>query len=151
MWKIVVPAEFNSLRRDIAARGRLKEVTPEYFAKLVYRAADYGQSLGFPPHRDFRHAERLLAGIAPSRCSDEFEFGQEGRPLYVRGPSESVGDAQIIAARVHAHGGKYTVPLKPSEMPPEIVAMAEADDEYEDDSEEDEDEKASWSRWLPWR
>jgi hypothetical protein len=128
VWKIVGSTQFNSLRRELEAHGRLENVTPEHFAKLVYRAADYGQSLGFPPHRDFRHAQQLLAGIDPSQCPDEFEFGREGRPLYIRGPSESMDEARIIAARVQGHGGDYALPLQSSEAPPAPACLEEVDD-----------------------
>lgn len=159
MWKIVTPAEFNSMRREFDAHGRLEEVAPEYFAKLVYRAADYGQSLGSPPHRDFRHAQRLLSGIDPSECPIEFEFGQDGRPMYIRGPSESITEAQIIAARVHAQGGDYLVPLKGSEAPLETIARIETDDECQDEdtpSDHEDEPTSEESRprrrsWLPWR
>lgn len=134
LWKILGQSQFHALCRDLDANGRLVEVTPEHFAKLVYCAADFGQSLGFPPHRDFRHAQRLLAGIDPSQCPVVFEFGREGHPLYIRGPAESIDEAHIIAARVQALGGDYVVPLKPSEAPPELanharIAEVEADDE----------------------
>jgi hypothetical protein len=124
-WLIVGPGQFNEIRGRLNERGRFKEVTPEHFAKLVYCAADFGQSLGFPPHRDFRHAQKLLAGIDPSQCPDDFEFGQEGRPVYIRGPFESMDDARIIAARVRAIGGDYVVPLRPSEAGFELMAGVE--------------------------
>ena len=170
LWKIVTPGEFKTLCKKFGAHGRLQEVTPEHFAKLVYRAADYGQSLGFPPHRDFRHAQRLLAGIDPSQCPDEFQFGQDGRPMYFRGPSESLEDARIIAARVESLGGHYTVMLDPTEVPPEFEAFAEAmdeEDEFEafaevtdeeddphygaDVEAKDERRRISWLPRLPWR
>lgn len=152
VWKVVGPGQFNAMRREFEAHGRFEEVAPERFAKLIYRAADYGQSLGFSPHRDFRHAQRLLAGIDPSLCPDEFEFGKEGRPLYIRGPSESMDEARIIAARVHAQGGDFTLPLQRSETPPELISMAEANDESQDDHEQDAEEVKSrrWP-WLAWR
>jgi hypothetical protein len=119
LWKIVPPGEFNSLRERVNRVGRLHDVQPEYLAKLVYQSADYGQSLGFPPHPDFRHAQRLLTGIDPSQCPDEFQFGSEGRPMYIRGPNESLEEAQLIANRVSQHGGDFAVPLKPEEAPPD--------------------------------
>lgn len=133
LWKILGQSEFHALCRKLDANGRLVEVTPEYFAKLVYRAADFGQSLGFPPHPDFRHAQRLLAGIDPSQCPDEFEFGQEGRPLYIRGPAETIDEARIIAARVQALGGDYAVSPRPSEAPPELANHASIVDVEADD------------------
>lgn len=118
-WRILAPAEFNDLLERIEETGTLNTVTPEYLVKLVYQTADSGQSLGFPPHSDFRHAQRLLAGIDPSQCPDEFQFGHDGRPLYVRGPNESLEEAQLIANRVAEHGGHYTLQLKPAELLPE--------------------------------
>jgi hypothetical protein len=148
LWKIVTPGEFRTLCQKFGRHGRLQEVTPEQFAKLVYRAADFGQSLGFPPHRDFRHAQRLLAGIDPSQCPDEFQFGQNGRPMYFRGPNESLEEAQRIAARVESLGGHYTVMLQPSEVPPEFEAFTDTIDEDDAfdvfDGPPDEDEEAEY-------
>jgi hypothetical protein len=159
-WKIVTAGELNEIRKHVEEHGRLQDVPPEYFAKLVYRAADYGQALGFPPHRDFRHAQRLLAGIDPSQCPDEFEFGQDGRPHYIRGPSESMERARAIAERVDALGGHYTLPLGPSELSDFDDIDDDFDvDEFEDDEFADDpsdaDDRADetprpWS-WLPWR
>ena len=131
-WKILAPDEFKSLCEDCDAHGRLQKVTPQHFAKLVYRAADYAQSLGFPAHRDFRHVQRLLAGIDPSQCPDEFQFGQDGRPMYFRGLGESLEEARRIAARVESLGGNYTVMLNPAEVPPEFQTFAESADEDEE-------------------
>ena len=162
-WKIVTAGEFNDIRKHVEEHGRLQDVPPEYFAKLVYRAVDYGQSLGFPPHRDFRHAQRLLAGIDPSLCPDEFQFGQDGRPHYIRGPSESMERARTIATRVHALGGYYTLPLGPSELP-DFEIVDDSDDEFEvDEFEDDEFADDPWDAddqgdeaprpwsWLSWR
>lgn len=151
MWKIVAPAEFNSLRKELDAHGRMEEVTPEHFAKLIHRAADYGQSLGFPPHPDFRHAVRLLAGIDPSQCPTEFEFGQDGRPLYIRGPSGSIDDARFIAARIGQCGGDYTVPSNLSEVPSEAISTLQGDDYRDEDDGHDDEDKPRRRSWLPWR
>ena len=116
-WKILAPREFDSLRHDIERMGKLRSVAPNYFAKLVYQAVDYAQSLGFRPHRDFQDAQLILAGIDPSQCGEEFQFGQNGRPLYIRGPSESPERARLIAHRVDELGGKYVVRIDPAELP----------------------------------
>lgn len=125
MWTILGQSEFRDLCRKLEGEARLAPVTPEHLAKLIYCAADYGQSLGFPPHRDFRHAQRLLAGIDPSQCPDEFEFGKEGRPLYIRGPGETLNEARMIVARVQAQSGDYVLPLRDSEVPPESIDRAD--------------------------
>jgi hypothetical protein len=142
-WKILSPAEFKDLRKHVGEHGRLEDVPPEYFAKLIYRAVDYSQSLGFPPHRDFRHASRLLAGIDPSLCFDDFEFGQNGRPHYIRGPSESLEKSHAIAKRIAALGGDYTIPLGSADLSDfELIDEFDDgfdDDEFEDDEFEDDD------------
>jgi hypothetical protein len=114
LWKIMTQGEFDFACQKLQTE-RLAPVAPGYFAKLIYRAADFGQSCGFPPHRDFRHAQKLLAGIDPSQCLDEFEFGRDGRPLYIRGPSETIDEARVIAARVQSQGGDFM--LKASDAP----------------------------------
>jgi hypothetical protein len=174
-WKIISEGEFKELRRKIGEHGRLQDVPPEYFAKLVYRAVDYAQSLGFPPHRDFRHAQRLLGGIDPSLCPDEFEFGQDGRPHYFAGPLESNEKARSLAERVAAQGGHFTLPLSPSDLgdlgildddydgDDEFDSAEYEDDEFEDEDFEDgdvetenpimiEDAKETPPRrwWMPW-
>lgn len=170
LWSIVHPAQFAALRKDIESHGRLMPVTPEHFAKLVYQAADYGQSLGFPPHRDFRHAQLLLAGIDPSQCDEQFEFGFDGQPLYIQGPSESIGEVRSIINRLQALGGEFLVQLDPSEVPEELATFDDEEDEFEEDEHDDEidveidveedieedieeDDQVQPSRWLrlPWR
>jgi hypothetical protein len=153
-WRITSPSEFQSMRKKIDQKSRLREVSPEYFAKLVYRTAEYGQSLGFPPHPDFRHAQLLLAGIDLSLCSEEFEFGQDGRPLYIRGPSESLEKARIIADRVNALGGHYTVGLKPTEIADlefDADSFDEEDEDCVDSSDAEKADAAPRFSWLPWR
>lgn len=111
-WRIISSGEFEDLKQKITeGGGPLKTVSPEYFSKLVHQAADYGQSLGFPPHADFRHAGLLLAGVDPSQCHEEFHFGKDGKPFYVRGPYESDARAYWIAERVRALGGHYLLPI----------------------------------------
>jgi hypothetical protein len=170
MWNTLSRREFDSLRENFEEHGRLKAVSPEHFTKLIHRAVEYAQSLGFPPHRDFRHASRLLAGIDWSQCGDEFQFGQDGRPHYIRGPSESMDKARAIAARIDEIGGQTTLVLDADELfEPDFELLDEGDDDFEwdefeddefeddefeddaSDSDEKPDEKPRRWSWLPWR
>ncbi len=122
MWRILSPGEFKTLRERIEeSGGRLELVKPEYFSKLVHLAVDYGQSLGFAPHPDFRAARLLLEGIDPSLSLAEFQFGKDGKPFYIRGPHESISEARSITKRVDALGGHYFIPMS------ELEASAELD------------------------
>jgi hypothetical protein len=136
-WQIVTGAQYDELVERVEQSGRLIKESPEYFSKLVHCAADYAQALGFPPHRDFRHARLLLAGIDPSQCHDEFEFGKDGVPLYVRGPNESMTKAESIAARVRAAGGHFVFMMSDESDFPESDLVDSDDDDYEDDYDDE--------------
>jgi hypothetical protein len=88
-WRIESPVEYHELTADVHERTPIRKASAECVAKLVNGAVEYARSLGLPPHRDFRHAERLLAGINPSACTEEFTFGRNGKPLYIQGPHDS--------------------------------------------------------------
>ena len=64
--------------------------------KLVEQAVQYAQDLGFVPHPDYKKAARVFGGVRAEQCSQRFTFGHEGKPLYVRGPRETEGQAQRI-------------------------------------------------------
>jgi hypothetical protein len=132
-WKILPDAEYRDLVERIGQFGELKDVLPEHFAKIVYGAADYAASLGFAPHVDFRHARRLLDGVDPSQCPDPLEFGRDGKPLYIRGPHETLEKARWIAHRLTAVDGHYIVHLEPAAAESLLLEEAEILDEFEDD------------------
>jgi hypothetical protein len=110
-WIVNTPSEYRALVEKLEECSPMTKVAPEYFSKLVHCGADYGQSLGFPPHRDFRHARLLLEGIDPAHCSEEFDFGKNGKPFYFRGPNESLEQARAIGQRVQAAGGHYMIAI----------------------------------------
>lgn len=111
-WREVSEREYETLLSKLTATGGPRRaITPERFAKLVYCAVDYAQSLGISPHADFHTARCLMDGIDPSLCPDEFEFGQDGKPLYIAGPHDSPSVARMLAERVNASGGHFVIPL----------------------------------------
>ncbi len=119
-WKVLNGSDYNKLLKQTAQHGELREVAPEYLAKLVLSSVDYAQALGCPPHPDYRAAKMLLAGIDPSLCPDTFEFGKDGKPYYYRGPHESLTKAKAIAERINAAGGEVVILMK---SPREELAM----------------------------
>jgi hypothetical protein len=108
LWKDLSEAEYRTLLGKLTVNGGpQRPIAPERFAKLVYCAADYAQSLGIAPHPDFHTTRHLMDGIDPSLCADEFEFGQNGRPLYIEGPNDSPAIARMLAGRVNPGGGDF--------------------------------------------
>jgi hypothetical protein len=131
-WNIVAESEYYATRNEMERKlGRLNNVAPEYFAKLVFAAVDYAQSYGFPPHADYRHTRMLLQGIDPSLCPDTFEFGQDGRPFYYNGPNDSPERINTVLHRLEQVGGHY--------------ALISHDKDFEDD-DEIESSKSAWLR-----
>jgi len=64
-------------------------VEPAYARKLLRDAVAYGRSIGFEPPPDYKTAELLFGEVSADACDSRFEFGRDGRPFYVPGPSET--------------------------------------------------------------
>lgn len=131
---VMTPIRYQAMLAEINRSDRLAPVPPERFAKLVLEAVEYARRIGFYPHPDFNAARLLLAGIDPTACTEVFEFGRDGKPLYIQGPNDSHVRAAAIAARVRAAGGHFVVVAGN----PSAFRSAGAD-EFEPESDEDED------------
>ena len=64
-------------------------VDPSYARKLLRDLAAWSQSIGFTPHPDFAAVEPLFGNVDPNASNAVFQFGRDGKPLYIPGPSES--------------------------------------------------------------
>jgi hypothetical protein len=79
---------------------RMAAVEPSLARKLLHDLAAWSRSIGFAPHRDFAVVERLFGGVDPNASDAVFQFGRDGKPLYIQGPSESPQLAQRRLAQV---------------------------------------------------
>jgi hypothetical protein len=89
MFRELNVGEMEELLDGAGATAPLTPVDPPYARKLLRDAAAYARSLGLSPHPDFETVELLFGDVAADACDVEFQFGHEGRPLYVPGPTES--------------------------------------------------------------
>ena len=64
--------------------------------KIIEGAVDYADELGFSPHPDCRSAKVIFGDIDAGACPVKYDFGQEGMPMYIRGPNESINQAKKI-------------------------------------------------------
>lgn len=62
---------------------------PACIVKLVKESVEYAKDLGLAPHKDYRKAQKLLGDVDPTECTMKFEFGRDGKPVYVAGPYDS--------------------------------------------------------------
>jgi hypothetical protein len=96
--------EGGFLDRVFADTGR-EPLEPGCARKLLEDAVEYARRLGFAPHEDYKQACRVLGGIDPRTCTRTFEFGHDGKPLYIQGPHESEARARRILNLLQAHCG----------------------------------------------
>lgn len=125
---IVVSSEAEWKERLSHLRGngqRFQSVTPEAFRKLVDGAAAYAKSFGISACREWLQVQPIFEGIDASQCSTEFEYGKNGKPLYMPGPHDNSSRIQQILNLLDGNAGQdnfaFTVP-----------AMADIDYELDD-------------------
>lgn len=73
----------------IGQRFNLQKIEPAAARKLVEGGVDYAASFGLEPHPDYTKAKRIFGDIDASQCEEEFEYGKDGRPLFISGPYDS--------------------------------------------------------------
>jgi hypothetical protein len=87
---IVTPSRYQSeFVRKMRSQFSSRELSPAAVRKLVEAAVAYAQELGFPPHPDYHKAKLLFGTIDPAECKEEFEFGKDGKPLFISGPNDT--------------------------------------------------------------
>jgi hypothetical protein len=57
---------------------------------LIYGAIDFAEELGFQPHSDFNITQYILDEDLITDGIDEIEFGKDGKPFFINGPSDNV-------------------------------------------------------------
>lgn len=67
----------------------LRPVDPAYARKLLHDLVRWAAAFGCQPPPEYVAAERLFGSIDPQSCGATFEFGKDGKPFYVSGPTES--------------------------------------------------------------
>src|SRR5262249_30685514 len=76
----------------------VKELSPACLRKLVEGAVDYARDLGLPPHPEYQKARVIFSDIEAGQCKEEFEFGKDGKPLFIAGPHDSPERCRHIMA-----------------------------------------------------
>jgi hypothetical protein len=138
--RIVSRAEYDEgLYHDVRHRFASRDLSPAAARKLVEKAVEYARRLGLPAHPDYNVAKLIFGSIDPNECTEEFEFGHNGKPYFVAGPHDSPDRCrQIVNAleRTCGLGGyHYTIPVPRSNpIGPRSRTPIEALDEWGDES-----------------
>lgn len=129
--------------RELRGQYPARDVSPAYLRKLVEDAVAYAGNLGFAPHPDYHKAKLLFGNVDPSECTEQFQFGKNGKPFYFSGPNDSLQRSQRIIALLNSKCGPgefdYVVPFA-GEGQPGLVAhgpLGDDDDGHLLDFDED--------------
>jgi hypothetical protein len=79
----------KSLIDRLFPNGDQVRMMPGAARKLIEDAISYARGLGFSPGVDYQKASRVFGGITTADCDEQFEFGKNGKPFYIQGPSDS--------------------------------------------------------------
>jgi hypothetical protein len=89
----------------------LVTIEPSHARKLLRDLRDWAESIGFSPAEDFEVVERLFGDVSTDSCDVTFQFGRDGKPFYVPGPSESPTQIRRRMEQLHARFGEKGVDL----------------------------------------
>lgn len=92
----VSKGEYDNRITRLKQNEDLERVEPEYALKLIEGAVAYAKDLGFHPHKEYPMLKRIFGNIDHGTCVSEFEFGKDGKPLFVSGPNQTEADSQRI-------------------------------------------------------
>jgi hypothetical protein len=115
----LAPDELADYLKEQVPEDRRERLHPACAKKLIEGAVAYAEGFGFAPHREYRKARKVLAGIDAAGCPREFVFGSDGKPCYVRGPDDDEARVDrilgILEARCGPDGYFYDDPMADSD------------------------------------
>ena len=82
------------------------DIAPECARKIVDGAIAYAKEFGFTPHADYPPAGALFGDIDAGACPTEYEFGKDGKPLYVSGPYDTPAKISKVVRALTAKVGE---------------------------------------------
>lgn len=92
---------YNRLRYEFG----MKELAPESLRKLVEGAVFYAAKLGLSPHPDYELALILFGDLDVTQSRDEFQYGKNGKPLFISGPNDTPQKCGRIMNALMSHSG----------------------------------------------
>jgi hypothetical protein len=95
--------------------SQVRSLAPTAVYKLVDSAVAYARQFGFPPHVDYHVARHLFGSIDAASCQENFEFGKDGKPLFIAGPYDTPERCRQIRNMLENHCGPdgyhYLLPM----------------------------------------
>jgi hypothetical protein len=142
-------AEYREIIESMQKRVALVNLPPANLRCLVEDAVEYARDLGLEPHPDYRRVRPIFGDIDPAQATERFEFGSEGKPLFIAGPDDDLPRCyqilSILEERCGKDGYHYMLPTSDGESGPFGSTMKsrvhQLGDRMEDDSDDDPDDE----------
>ena len=104
--------EMEDVKAIMAAQtGSFSEIAVNDLHNIIYGSIDFAEDLGFGPHVDFSVTEYILDPQYLDDGIDNIEFGKDGKPFYIAGPSDNVNKIlQVLHNNVGEGNFDFMVP-----------------------------------------
>lgn len=101
LFKVASAQDYEDrLKPGLGVDQEFENIHPSCARKLIEGALGYAAALGFAPHRDYQEAKGLFGTVEGQACPTSFTYGHDGKPLYIRGPNESLAQAKQIVTQL---------------------------------------------------
>jgi hypothetical protein len=147
--RLMVRAEYDAFCKELDDKFEMEDHTPADVRKLVEGVVDYARDLGLEPHPDYHRVKAIFGDIDARESRAEFEFGSEGKPLFINGPHDGPERCRrILSILEHSCGpeGYHYIMGGPAG-----VSLLEDEDEFEDPDEDFDDEDDDYGPPAPRR
>ncbi|RKZ92451.1 MAG: hypothetical protein DRR19_04225 [Candidatus Parabeggiatoa sp. nov. 1] len=81
--------EYRQKLWELGEHESMQTISPACARKLIEDCAVYAKNLGFSPVPDYTKAKMVFGDTKADECPEDFEFGKDGKPLYVIGPFDT--------------------------------------------------------------
>jgi hypothetical protein len=98
--------EYRELVEHIEENSKLVKMPPADLRCLVEEAIEYARDLGFEPHSDYRRVQPIFGDIDVQEATEHFEFGSDGKPLFMAGPYDDRQRCERILSILEDRCGK---------------------------------------------
>jgi hypothetical protein len=86
---------FEDLIAKLETTGTVEDIDPGYARKLLRDVTAWAAANGVAPHRDFAALEKLFGDVDADACDASFQFGHDGKPVYISGPNDTPAQSRF--------------------------------------------------------
>ena len=138
MYLFNVPVhEYEEFKERVNREMEMTEVDYTLAHNIVYAGVEFAEEFGFKPHKDYESVTKFMLEEDTEDIElIEIECGNDGKPLYMRGPFEDDAKAKRIIAQLEKNAGSGNY-----EYIDGFDEFDDEDDDFDDDEEFDDDDE----------